>query len=64
MHVTKSSNHFMPAHGRSQMFRSKRCHGDEQVRLKNGAIYTIDSKNPTAQAIAIKGKYHNVCRNQ
>ncbi len=25
--------------------------------LKNGAIYTIDSKNPQAQAIAIKGKY-------
>ncbi len=25
--------------------------------FKNGAIYTIDSKNPTAQAIAIKGKY-------
>ena len=24
--------------------------------FKNGAIYTIDSKNPTAQAIAIKGK--------
>ncbi len=25
--------------------------------FKNGAIYTIDSKNPTAQAIAITGKY-------
>lgn len=25
--------------------------------FKNGAIYTIDSKNPTAQAIAIRGKY-------
>jgi predicted amidohydrolase YtcJ len=25
--------------------------------FKNGAIYTIDSKNPTAQAIAISGKY-------
>lgn len=25
--------------------------------FKNGAIYTIDSKNPTAQAIAIKGKH-------
>ncbi len=25
--------------------------------FKNGAIYTIDSKNPQAQAIAIKGKY-------
>ncbi len=24
--------------------------------FKNGAIYTIDSKNPTAQAIAVKGK--------
>jgi predicted amidohydrolase YtcJ len=25
--------------------------------FKNGAIYTIDSKNPTAQAIAVTGKY-------
>ncbi len=25
--------------------------------FKNGAIYTIDTKNPTAQAIAITGKY-------
>ncbi|MGA7460270.1 MAG: hypothetical protein WBW69_08585, partial [Candidatus Korobacteraceae bacterium] len=25
--------------------------------FKNGAIYTIDSKNPQAQAIAITGKY-------
>ena len=25
--------------------------------FKNGAIYTIDSKNPTAQAIAITGKH-------
>ncbi len=25
--------------------------------FKNGAIYTIDTKNPQAQAIAIKGKY-------
>ena len=25
--------------------------------FKNGAIYTIDSKNPKAQAVAIKGKY-------
>ena len=25
--------------------------------FKNGAIYTIDGKNPQAQAIAIKGKY-------
>ena len=25
--------------------------------FKNGAMYTIDSKNPTAQAIAITGKY-------
>ena len=25
--------------------------------FKNGSIYTIDSKNPTAQAIAITGKY-------
>jgi len=25
--------------------------------FKNGAIYTIDSRNPTAQAIAITGKY-------
>ena len=24
--------------------------------FKNGAIYTIDSNNPTAQAIAVKGK--------
>ena len=25
--------------------------------FKNGAVYTIDSKNPTAQAIAITGKH-------
>ena len=30
--------------------------------FKNGAIYTIDGKNPKVQAIAIKGKHISLCR--
>ena len=40
------------------MFAASAVAGDKADYIfKNGAIYTIDSKNPTAQAIAIKGKY-------
>ncbi len=40
------------------MFAASAVAGDEaDYVFKNGAIYTIDSKNPTAQAIAITGKH-------